>query len=133
MRLVIDQNGVLWQIDRWGHYVIHNDPAPPDAIIIQGNFDGLVASKEQFDSAFGTRNYNMRVAAQSTTYELTVTELKTLMAKELNVAEDRVTIHFKTREVGDDRFGPTHQETYALQVVVTGPPPKSEEDDQFGH
>jgi len=124
MTLVIDKKGVLWQIDRWGHYVIHSGPAPDDATVIQGNFvDGFTATLEDFQSAFGTRNYNMRVAAQSTTYELTVTELKTLMAKELGVSESNITIRFKTREIGDDRFGATSQETYALEVVVSGQPP----------
>jgi len=122
MTLVIDKKGVLWQIDQWGHYVIHSDPAPIDATVIRGNFDdGFTATKEDFESAFGTRNYNMRVAAQSTTYELTVTELKALMAKELGVLENSITIRFKTREVGDERFGPTSQETYAVEVVVDGP------------
>lgn len=128
MRLVIDKKGVLWQIDQWGHYVIHRDPAPAHATVIKGDFDdGFTATSEDFQRAFGTRNYDMRVSAQSTTYELTVTELKALMAKELGVLENAVTIRFKTREVGDDRFGTTSQETYALEVIVSGSAPQQGE------
>jgi len=122
MTLVIDKKGQLWQIDRRGHYVIHRDPAPADAVVIRADFeDGFTATAEEYATAFGIRNYNMRVSAQTTTYELTVTELKSLMAKELNVGEDKINIRFLTREVGDDRFGPTSQETYALEVIVSGP------------
>lgn len=122
MTLVIDKKGVLWQIDKWGHYVIHRGPAPVDATVVIANFeDGFTATREEFQSAFGVRSFqNMRVSSQTTTYELTITELKSLMAKELGVAEDRITIKFKTKETGDDRFGPTSQETYAIEVVVTG-------------
>jgi len=122
MRLVIDINGILWQIDKWGHYVVYHDSAPAEAVVIKADFDGFTASSAEYATAFGIRNYNMRVSTQSTTYELTVTELTSLMAKELNVGEDRITLRFKTREVGDDRFGPTSQETYAVEVIVSGPP-----------
>lgn len=122
MTLVIDKKGVLWQIDRWGHYVIHRGPAPDDATVVIANFDdGFTATKEDFQNAFGVRSYNMRVSAQSTTYELTVTELKTLMAKELGVLESNITINFKQHEVGDDRFGTNKYETYAVEVIVSGP------------
>jgi len=125
MTLVIDKKGQLWEIDRWGDYVIHHGPAPIYAVVIEAEFeDGYTATLEEFATAFGIRNYNMRVSSQSTTYELTITELASLMAKELNVAENSITIRFKTREVGDDRFGPISQETYAVEVIVNGPTPK---------
>jgi hypothetical protein len=127
LKLAIDKKGQLWQIDRWGNYFIHSDPAPADAVVIQADFeDGFTATAEEYSTAFGIafgiRNYNMRVLAQSTTYELTVTELTSLMAKELNVAENRITLLFKTREVGDG-FGSPILETYAVEVIVTGPTP----------
>lgn len=127
MTLVIDKKGQLWKIDDWGHYVYQGltGSAPVDATVIQAEFDdGFTATEEDFATAFGTRNYTMRVSAQSTTYELTITELTSLMAKELNVAENRITLRFKDREVGDDRFGTPHHETYAIEVVVTGPTPE---------
>lgn len=126
MRLVIDGKGQLWQIDKWGHYVVYHGPAPADAVVIQADFhDGFTATSEQYETAFGTRSYNMRVSSQTTTYELTVTELKTLMAKELNVGEDKITIRFLTRSVGDDRFCTPSQETYALEVIVSGNKPSA--------
>ena len=116
---------------------LHRGPAPADAVVIQADFeDGFTATAEEYATAFGIRNYNMRVLAQSTTYELTVTELTSLMAKELNVGENRITLRFKTREVGEVQctlagfpdfgvasFGTTSQETYALEVIVAGPTP----------
>lgn len=122
--LLIDQKGVLWQIDKWDHYVVYHAPVPFDATVIQGDFDGFTATAKQFDEAFG--RYNMfRVSAQSTTYELTITELKSLMAKELGVSENSIEIRFKTRDVGDERFGAVSQETYGIEVVVNGSKPNS--------
>lgn len=116
--LLIDQKGVLWKIDKWNCYVVHHGPAPPDATVIKGEFDGFTASAKQFDITFG--RYHMRVASQKTTYELTVTELITLMAEKLNVSESKVSISFKTKTVGDDRFGPTHEEVCGIEVIVDG-------------
>ena len=116
--LVIDQKGVLWKIDKWGWYVVHHGPAPADATVIKGEFDGFTASSEQFDKTFG--RYHMRVASQKTTYELTVTELITLMAEKLNVSESKIAIRFKTTTVGDDRFGPTNEEVTGIEVIVDG-------------
>lgn len=131
MTLAIDKKGQLWQIDRDHIVTLHRGPAPADAVVIQADFeDGFTATAEEYATAFGIRNYNMRVLAQSTTYELTVTELTSLMAKELNVGENRITLRFKTREVGEVQcklgvasFGTTSQETYALEVIVAGPTP----------
>ena len=128
MRLVIDRKGVLWQIDKWGHYVIHSGPAPADATIIEACFnDGFTASSEEFAQSFGVK-YNMRLSAQTTTYELSVADLKALVAKELNVVdEQKIRIEFMTKEVGDDRFGPTSRETIGVKVHVDGPLPTTGE------
>jgi hypothetical protein len=112
MILVIDQKGILWKIDKWNHYVVHHGSAPLDATVIQGDFDGFKASAKQFDDLFG--RYTMRVASQTTTYELTMTELTSLLAKELNVSESKITIQFKTRPVDNEPA-----EIYGLDVVVS--------------
>jgi hypothetical protein len=119
--LLIDQKGVLWKIDKWNCYVVHHGPAPPDATVIKGEFDGFTASAKQFDATFG--RYHMRVASQKTTYELTITELVTLMAEKLNVSESKVTIRFKTTTIGDDRFGTESTEPSGIEVIVDGPTP----------
>lgn len=61
---------------------------------------------------------SLKFASATTTYELTVPQLKSMMAKELGVEESKVSINFKTREAGDDRFGMSWKETYALEIIV---------------
>lgn len=123
MILAIDKKRQLWQINKQGSYILYGGPAPIDAVVVAADFeDGYSATLKEFESTFGIRNYNMRISAQSTTYELTITELKDLMSKELNVSANRISIRFKTREIGDD-IGPSISETYAVEVVVDGQVP----------
>ena len=120
MRLVIDKKGVYWKIDKWGHYVVHNGPTL-EATIIKATFDdGFLASSWEFAKSFGV--YDMKISAQTTTYELSIADIKTLVAKELGIVdEQKIRIEFTAREIGDDRFGTNKLETNGIRVHVDGP------------
>ena len=65
------------------------------------------------------KEFDLKVASKQTVYELTIDELKVFFAEKLNVAISKINIRFLTREVGDDRFGPTHSEPAGIQVIVS--------------
>lgn len=60
----------------------------------------------------------MKVTAKTTTYTMKVEELKIMFAKELLVEPEQVSIKFITVPQGDDRFGPTYNETVGIEVTV---------------
>ena len=121
MRLVVDKKGVFWQIDKRNCFVVYPDSVPLDAVIIQAEFDGFLATTQQFESVLGIRNYNMRIASQTTTYKLTMTELKNIFAKELSVSESRITLKFDTYEEDDAEV-----EIVGVEVIVQGQIPTTE-------
>ncbi len=63
------------------------------------------------------KEYKM-IKSVSTTYEFSKEEIKNTIAKELNVKPENTEIYFLEREVGDDRFGPTHKEVVGVRFVV---------------
>lgn len=103
-------------------YYVYNQPLPPDAIVIEFDFCGSESSVGDFDKLFGVNNYNMKKTSQTTTYEMTKTDLIQLLAKELNVVESKISIVFKTREIITDphteSYGNPIYETYGLDVIV---------------
>lgn len=109
MNLVIDKNQILWQISEVNEITVYHGKAPDDAKVILGDFDGFTTTYKNFLETFGVRN--MRITEQSTVYELTITELTSLMSKELGVSESKIKIRFKQND---------NKETYAVEVVVSG-------------
>lgn len=67
------------------------------------------------------RNRGIRVDIKSstTTYELSMDELKELLAKELKVDVGKISLSLMTREGGDDRFGRTpYRVDSGIKVVI---------------
>lgn len=57
--------------------------------------------------------------SSKTTYEISLAELKAIIARELGCQPDKLEVTDITKDVGDDRFGPTSTVFNGLRVVQT--------------
>lgn len=63
----------------------------------------------------------MPKATVTTVIEFELNELKKIVADYLKRDADGLHISVVQREVGDDRFGPTHSEVVGIKITATDP------------
>lgn len=58
------------------------------------------------------------LTAKNTTYEFSMDEVKKAIAKEMNVAPEKMEVEAVMEDYGDDRFGSVYKKVTGIKVTV---------------